>query len=104
MSDRITPIKSPQVKLQNLGHETVCYDPVQKAVHILNPTARLIWDLCNGEHTIEEIEGIVRSSFEIPDGQDLAQDIKNTLETFSVKKLIRLEPSNSIKCSCRTAP
>ena len=97
MSERITPTKNSQVKLQDLGHETVCYDPDQKAVHILNPTARLIWDLCDGEHTIEEIEVALRLSFEIPSGQDLSQDIKNTLETFSAKKLIQLEPSKNLK-------
>ncbi|MBU0493796.1 MAG: PqqD family protein [Chloroflexi bacterium] len=36
---------------QELRGQTYLYDTREETVHILNPTAGLVWDLCTGEHT-----------------------------------------------------
>ncbi len=38
-----------------LDGELVVYDTRQQRVHILNPTAALIWSLCDGEHLPQHI-------------------------------------------------
>jgi hypothetical protein len=98
--------------IQEAGHETLLYqaqtaagEPAQPddraisatnggaapggAVHALNPTARLIWDLCDGNHTLADIEAALRDAFEVPAGTDLTTDILRTLEVFQRKGLLR---------------
>lgn len=74
--------------VEQAGPETLLYhatgqaagDPsLGGAIHALNPTARLIWDLCDGAHTVAEIETALRAAFEVPADHDLQTDIHRTL-------------------------
>jgi hypothetical protein len=42
-------------------------------MHILNPTARRIWELCDGEHSVEDMAQAIRGSFSVPDAYDVGQ-------------------------------
>ncbi|MBU0491414.1 MAG: hypothetical protein KKA73_06490 [Chloroflexi bacterium] len=41
---------------QELRGQTYLYDTQVETVHILNPTAGLVWDLCTGAHTPAAME------------------------------------------------
>jgi hypothetical protein len=84
--------------VEQAGHETLLYHATSQveddasqggAIHALNPTARLIWDLCDGTHTVSEIESALRTAFEVPADQDLLNDIRRTLEVFLRKGLLQ---------------
>ena len=83
----------PQQKLdfvsQDIGGETILYSKDDEAIHVLNPTAKVIWDLCDGQHSIDEIERALRDNFSIKDDQDVAGDILRTLAVFQAKGLIQ---------------
>jgi hypothetical protein len=49
------PKAKESVTLQDLGDEVILYDSEKENVHILNNTAYIIWNLCDGQHTIEDI-------------------------------------------------
>ncbi len=49
------PIRNPEVWLRKAVGETAIYDPANGAVHLLNETALAIWELCDGETTVEEM-------------------------------------------------
>ena len=53
---RVGPVKRGSVLRRDMGDETVLYDSKTGAVHALNPTASLVWDLCDGEHSLEAME------------------------------------------------
>jgi hypothetical protein len=36
-------------------------------VHYLNPSASLVFELCTGEHTEEEIEALVGAAWDLPE-------------------------------------
>lgn len=85
-----------------LGNETLLYQANGKAIHVLNPTARRIWELCDGQHTAQEMEQLIRAEFQLPahiEGSqpnsqaDIAGDIERTLQMFSEAGL--LEQSES---------
>jgi len=44
------PLRKSDILVQELGEQTVLYRTKGKAIHVLNPTARLIWGLCDGQH------------------------------------------------------
>jgi hypothetical protein len=48
----------------------VAYQPGSERVHFLNHTGALVIELCNGQHTVTEIVGIVQASFGLEQAPD----------------------------------
>lgn len=69
--------------------ETLLYSPQAKALHILNPTARLIWEACDGEHTVEDIVKTIESHYTGTEGNDVSGQVYQTLDTFAVQGLLQ---------------
>ncbi|MCF6158277.1 MAG: PqqD family protein [wastewater metagenome] len=84
----IKPVRKEGVFTQDIGREALLYGVRGKAFHVINSTARLIWELCDGEHTIEDMEQAVRENFLISKGHDVIGDIRRTLRFFSSKGLL----------------
>ena len=82
------PVHKNGITAKDIGGETMLYSADAKAIHVLNPTARLIWELCNGEHTLGEIERAIRAGFSVPEEHDVAGDIQHTLELLASKGLL----------------
>lgn len=82
------PKRKSEIVIEELGGETLLYHPENRAVHVLNDTAKLIWDLCDGAHTVAEIERSIRDAFSVPETEDVQQDVLNTLALFNAKGLL----------------
>lgn len=86
-------IKKPKRKQegvieQDIGNEVVLRNSDEKTIHVLNTTAKIIWELCDGEHTVEDIEHKLRERFSIPDNVNVLDDILNTLNALSEKGML----------------
>ena len=44
------------ITLQDLGDEIMLYDTDGEKVHVLNHTAGIIWNLCDGQHSIDQMQ------------------------------------------------
>jgi hypothetical protein len=84
----VNPNRSPGITMQDIGKEVILYRKEDQAVHVLNQTARVIWDLCDGLHTLVDMEQALRERFKIPDNHDVAGDVQRTLATFQAKGLL----------------
>jgi len=82
------PIRRSDITVKDIGDETLLYNAKEKVIHVLNPTAKLIWELCDGGHTLDEMEEMMRANFAVPAEHDAAADIRRTLETFASKGLV----------------
>ncbi len=82
------PTRKSDVRVKIVGGESVLYRKNEKAVHVLNATAKLIWELCDGKHSEADIEKEIRVSFSVPEGHDVAADVRRTLDTFVAKELL----------------
>jgi hypothetical protein len=82
------PVRKPGIAAKNIGGETLLYSAEEEAIHVLNPTAELIWELCDGEHTVASMEQAIRASYSVPDGHDVSGDIRRTLGIFAAKGLL----------------
>jgi PqqD family protein of HPr-rel-A system len=69
--------------------ETVLYDPQSDAVHVLNRTAALIVNLCDGEHSTEEMATKLGEQFEVEAGVDLLADVEETLTSLKNHGLLQ---------------
>jgi hypothetical protein len=84
------PCRRPDVVRQSAGKETLLYDPIADAVHVLNPTALLIWELCDGEHRIEDMEAALKHRYRVPEEADVGEGIVDTLDAFAKQGLLEL--------------
>jgi hypothetical protein len=81
------PIRKPGITARNIGGETLLYSAEEEAIHVLNPAAELLWELCDGEHTVASMEQAIRANFSVTGERDVAGDIRRTLEVFATKGL-----------------
>jgi hypothetical protein len=85
------PLHKVNLTLKDLGDEFLIYSSERKEIHVINPTGRMIWDMCDGLHTISEMEKELREHFSVPAERDLAADIQATIGTFREKGLLQNE-------------
>jgi hypothetical protein len=64
-----------------VGDENAVFDPVTKGLHLLNETARAIWELCDGDTTPSEMVMAICEVSGLPD-EVVAEDVHRTLSEF----------------------
>ena len=80
------PEQKPGIKSKYIGGETLLIDGEQS--YAINPPAAFIWGLCDGEHSVEDIEKAIREDFGLPTERALHSDIIQILIHFSEKDLL----------------
>ena len=85
------PTRKANVMMKKVGDESLLYRADDKAVHVLNGTAKLIWKLSDGDHDVAAIEDEVRKNFMVPEGHNVMADIKQALQAMSDKGLLSLK-------------
>ena len=83
------PVQRRDVWVEPMEAETMLYPASGGAVHVLHASAKLIWDLCDGQHSIEEIEQKLRERFAIPEGNMSPQISKERFKILDPKRAAR---------------
>ena len=80
-------VRSPQVKLKTVGEATAVYIPEQQAIHVLNPTAQLLFELLAEPISSTELADALACA---TDGnpRTIASDVAETLDDFVEKGLV----------------
>ena len=81
-------MRKPSVVSRKLGRETVLYDQETRAIHVLNSTGILVWELCDGRHSPEEIEQALREEFGAGEKTGILEDVRNIIERFHAEGLL----------------
>ena len=87
----IKPLHKSNLILKDLGDEFLVYSAEHKELHVMNPTAHLIWELCDGEHSIVDIADEIRAHFSIPEARNIRDDVQKTVEIFQNKGLLEIK-------------
>jgi hypothetical protein len=82
------PVRRSSVISKKLGDETVLYDQETRAIHVLNPTAILVWELCDGSHSPEDMEESLRAEFQAEGKAGVLEDVKSTIARFQAEGLL----------------
>lgn len=77
-----TPIHKEGISACSLGNEWFLHDKNKGDVHVINGTARFIWDLCDGHRTVEDMGAKVRDSYDVAGDVDLNGLISGILRQF----------------------
>jgi hypothetical protein len=83
------PLAREDLISQDLGSELMLYNPKNDSAHVLNHTATVIFRLCDGSHSLEDIAREVKGQFEVKEGYDLSREIEDFLENFKEKGLLK---------------
>lgn len=73
---------------QDVGEETLVYDETENLACSLNALAVAVWRCCDGDHTVEQIAGIVASAIELPEEVDVLDTVHEALTELDGHRLI----------------
>lgn len=76
MIDHI-PVPVADVEMEVVDGEVLLYHPQQTRAVYLNPTAAMVWGLCDGNRSVREIIRVVNETY--PDADSIADDVLATL-------------------------
>ena len=62
------PVRRTDVRLIDEDTRSVLIDDTQGVTHVLNPTARAIWELCDGTTTLDELVDAICQVFSVQHG------------------------------------
>jgi len=85
----LKPIRKQGLVKKRIGGETLLYDVQAGAIHILNKTADLIWDLCDGRNSVEDMLKQLHENFSVGSEHDLSSDLSQALSNFNQKGLLQ---------------
>ncbi len=82
MPESNKPRRKPDYQLEMIDDELLLYHPAQTKILYCNETASLVWQLCDGQHTSQEITALLAAAF--PEAADvIVDDVTATLQQFS---------------------
>lgn len=76
------PRRKDGILSRQLGDEWVLYDSDGGTVHIVNPMAEFVWNLCDGAHDLASMEQQIQDSYDIPKGTDVRKDLEAIIQNF----------------------
>ena len=81
------PRRRPDYRLEILDGELLLYHPTQTTIMYCNQTASLIWQLCDGTHTVQDISTLLADAY--PEAATtIPDDVTSTLESFTQHDVI----------------
>jgi hypothetical protein len=85
--DRV-PTATEGCQTDRLGDEALVFCPATAETIWLNDTAALVWSLCDGSRTVEQIVGVLAEAFLEP-ASLLADDVEEALDRLQERGAIR---------------
>ena len=85
------PVRRVDVRLVHEGYDCVLATPGEPATHLLNPTARALWELCDGTTEPSEMVVAVCELFSVS-YEVAASDVAAALEALTQAGLVTWGP------------
>jgi coenzyme PQQ biosynthesis protein PqqD len=83
------PRHEPSYRLEVLDGEALLFDPANRRLVHCNQTAVLVWRLCDGERSVQEIIALLAEAY--PEAvAEMAADVQRVLAQFQEAHAIRL--------------
>ena len=81
------PIRNESCHMEELDDEVLLYNPTNNKTLYVNKSASVIWQLCNGEQTTEEIISMIQKAYP-GDKEGLQRDILDTLNSLAENDVV----------------
>jgi Coenzyme PQQ synthesis protein D (PqqD) len=73
----VVPLPIADVEIEIIDGEVLLYHPQQTRAVYLNPSAAVVWGLCDGDRTAREIIRIIGETY--PDAESVTDDVLSAL-------------------------
>jgi hypothetical protein len=73
--------RNPKTKIKEIGDDRAVYIPATRAIHVLNQTALLVWELADEPVTAEEMAAAISSVTDTAE-QTVLADLREVLPEF----------------------
>ncbi len=90
----IKPKARTNLAVVEVDGEAVIYDELSEELHHLNPTATIIFSLCDGSATIKELSGEVANAFAVPP-QEVEPQIRSLVRDLGKAGLLEGRPGST---------
>lgn len=84
----VNPQRRTDLVVAELVNQSVLYNSQRQLVHVLNGTAKLVWEMCDGQHSPEQMVERLRQEFAVPADRDVLADVLAVLDVFAAKELL----------------
>ena len=81
------PTPNTDVSLQRVGQEAILHDRGNCRAHVINESAAQIWELCDGQRTVDEIVSAFAAAYELPTA-DVRADVQYILAKFHELRML----------------
>jgi hypothetical protein len=81
-------VRSEQVKEKAVGQDVALYVESQRSIHVLNATARFVWESLKDPMTFDELLFVLTEAFDV-DRATLRKDLSDALDRFTEVGLVR---------------
>ncbi len=88
-SSHTRPRRRADVALQDVGGEAILIDPHTDEAHVLNGSAARLWQLCDGERTIDELAAEFGAIYDLQ-AADVLDDVREVIDELVKLKLVEL--------------
>lgn len=85
------PLRKDTVLSRQIGDEFMLFDSRNSTVHVINATAGLVWNICDGTNSIDDIKKIVYENYNISVDNDVERDIEDIINHFGELEVIDLK-------------
>ena len=76
-----SPTPNKDVSLQRVGQEAILHDRRNGRAHVINESAAQIWELCDGQNTLDQIVSAFAATYALP-AADVQADVQYILAKF----------------------
>jgi hypothetical protein len=76
------PSRNPALHTEMMDGELLLYDPSGSRIIQLNSTAALIWQLCDGQRTVQEMISLLQAAYPDASGS-IALDVPEMLDRWA---------------------
>jgi hypothetical protein len=86
-------VRSESVKEKTVGEDVALYVEQRRSIHVLNATARFVWECLREPLTFDDLLFMLTETFDV--GSDVARkDLQDTLDRFEELDLVSTRPTN----------
>lgn len=87
IGEEFVPLRSPLVQSVEIDGQTVLYVESVNKMHVLNPSATVVWNCMDGTGTIAEIAGDISAAFAV-DLDTVRRDVLQAVREFASDGLL----------------
>ena len=92
----VLPQRVPHVVAQALHDDLVICDDLRKRVHVLNPTATMVWRACDGKTTVASLAASMAARFRGARLESIEKDILDALEHLREEGLVEVPGKHDV--------